>query len=356
MVIAQENTSADIKSEAPAPAVKPAAARAEVTGLAKTLGEFAHRNRDFFTSRGGELFFRNFLNVVVNVVPTVITFMLTRHVSKAYMAFAEKNPERKTTKLLSPFLDAKNQLVGWQATFIFTGFTVFRAGCRMGRRLFDRVFSLNNKDANDTAQAISDIPSNLVKDFKEIIMPEIAGVMVGCIPLSAVKSGYLNPQTFQVSKGDWEQVKKGFTNDWLASVPAYFAFFESADRIYSAVSGGKDTPEYYRKLKGLPEKEKPANPKYGFFTDDGVGSLAFRRGGSLFVGVAAWMGLQRIGKAKFGSPDMSRTGFEGFMRNTFREYTNFVGFAGYTVLSDVYNQSYDGLFQQMEAKNAGRGR
>ncbi len=327
--------------------------RNTVLRLRSAASRFGIMSFAAFTGRTGELLFRNIARTIVGVIPTAVTFMLTREAFVKYNSVAAEHADSLIVKALRPAMSDAFP-VGKNITFIFGGFTVFREWCRVWQRAYDRLFSAPDEHA--AAQAVRNMPKNLIKDAKDITPAEIACVAVGAFPLGAVKAAFINPRTYAVEKEAFAMARQGFVNDWLASVVAYVPFFEVADRIYDSASQGKDSPEYYRKLKGLPQKQDiPAGEKkFGFFTDDGIGRIAFRRGGSLLLGIAFFMGGQRLAKAAFGNPTPALTGVGNFLTNTAKEYAAFVPFFGYTAVSDLYTQGYDALFNKLEQKYAGK--
>lgn len=315
------------------------------SALAQTLGEAAFANRELATSRFGQIAFRNMLRTAVGVIPTAMAFVAARYFNKHYNEAAHLTGG--IHKYLKPIM--KNPL-SQQALFIWGGFTAFRTSCRMWQRGYDRIFA-EAPDASTAMHAIDKLPENAMKDMAEILPAEMIGNVPSAFVLGSVKMHYKHPEP--ALEGNFAQAHRGFPNEWAASVAAYLPFFELNDRMYDDISGGKDTPDYYMKLQGkTPHPEPDAKEaRFGFFTEDGIGRVAFRRVGSLVVGLAPYFYLQRLSRAAIGEV---APGTHSVMTNLVREYCNYATFAAYTGTSEAYNMAYDDLFKKLEKKYSGQ--
>lgn len=331
----------DMPAEQPlTPAHAPYTPDHQPSATAKSVGEWAYRNRDTFTSPQGRLAFRNVTKTLVGIVPTVIAFNAVNHGFNAYNK--AEHLSGGIHKYIKPL--TKNKLFEG-GVYVFAGYTAFRAFCKIVQRNYDRIFAKAD-DPSTAIEAVDNLPKNIVSDFKEVIGPEMAGTAVAALPLAAIRGGFRNGEGRL--DGNMAQAMKGYPRDYLGSVAAYIAFFEANDRIYNDVSGNKDTPGYYKKLAG--EECKPvindhAHKKYAFFTEDGAGRLMFRRGGELMLGMASHIGLQRRAWAKFGHADPNQ---HSFATNLAKDYGAYAGFSTYTAAAEVYNNAYDKLFARLE--------
>ncbi len=322
-----------LKAEAPETPQPP-------SGFAKRWGEWAHGHRETFDSPAGRLVFRNVAKTLVGVVPTVLAFNMVSH---GFNAYNKSNFNGGIHKFLKGFTKVK---LLEQGAYVFAGYTAFRSFCKVFQRNYDRIFAKAD-DASKATQAIDHLPSNIVKDFREIIGPEMISTAIAAFPLAAIRTGFRNGEP--PLSGNMKQAIKGYPRDWLGSVVAYYAFFEPNDRIYNDITGGKDSGDYYKQLAGRPpvKHDDAAHKKYAFFTEDGPGRLIFRRGGELLIGMASHIGLQRMAWAKFGQADPQKF---GFLKNLAKEYGAYAGFSTYTGIAEIYNNAYDKLFDRLEAK------
>jgi len=342
---AQETATDPSRSYPPAAPPENPPARAP-SWLAKRLGEWAHKHRDFFTHLPGEIMFRNIAKVVVGVIPAALAFTGNRYAFKAFNEATFTGSFAKTLQSLT-----KNKLFE-QTAFIFGGFTVFRAFCKLWQRNYDRIFA-KSEDASKAIDAIANLPGNIASDLKEILPSEIAGTAIAAFPLAAVKMGFKNPEPAPGTlKGNFAQAGAGLLNDWGASIPAYTVFFETNDRLYDDFSKGKDSPDYYSNLRGVAEpaskdKAAAAPKKWGFFTEDGFGRILFRRVTSIALGLAPFIAGQRYAKAAGYEVNLDKN---GFFNNVFNEYVSYLPFVGFTVGSELASKGYDKLLEQLDAK------
>lgn len=325
--------------EPPAAAIPQSDANsAPPSALARELGHAAFARRDFFVSTTGNTLFRNGLRTLLAIVPTVaFGFIPSRY------AFAKKlSPgESPLSSLITPIRESP---LAQQTVFIASGFTAFRTFSKIWQRNYDRIFS-DCDDESKAVAAIDKLPSNITKDLIEILPAEIPSTVLAAFPLAAIKAGFKTKEGFL--DGNYAQARKGFVNDWVASIPAYAVFFETTERIYNDITGGKDTDEYYRNLCGLPPQDTipKAQKHYAAFTEDGAGRLAFRRIGSLVVGLAPYFYAQRLSRAAIGDV---KPGVHSLATNMAKEYANFSTFSFYTISSELYTKAYDALFERLE--------
>ncbi|MDX2112573.1 MAG: hypothetical protein SFW63_02390 [Alphaproteobacteria bacterium] len=314
---------------------------------AKKLGHFAFEHRDHFNSTTGSILWRNIAKGTVAWVPTVVAFTGNRYLFKALREEAKLGhylaPKAKEI-LAKPYLGLAIE----NTSFVVAGFTTYRSFIKFWQRAYDRVF----KDAKTEAEAIdavAHIPTNIIPDAKDIIPHEFSSTFLAAPILACVRLG-LNPPAGGLAPaaldGNFAAAKAGYLHDLTAATVAYSAFFEANDRAYANISGGKDpVDKMYSPVKD------PAHygekKKFGFFTDDGVGRIVFRRVGSVLAGFAPYLAVQRYSRAKVGDVKA----FEhSFLKNLTKEYSNHVAFCLYTAEAELYGKAYDRLFEKLEAK------
>lgn len=303
------------------------------SALAMRLGEWAHAHRDTFLSPSGSLVFRNATKILVGFIPTAALFTGLRYGFKSY-----NRAEHLADGIHRPLKKLARNKLFQDTIFVFTGFGALRIFSKAWQRQYDRIFN-HSADSTQSIEAIENLPATTLHDLKEIIPAEVAGTAVAAFPLAAIKGGFKHLEG--PLEGNLLQARKGFVNDWLASIPAYSVFFETTERIYDSISKGKDSPN--------PPSEQPSasGKRWRFFTEDGLGRLAFRRIGSVTLGMAPYMGLMRYSKATLGEV---KPGVNGLLNNVMKEYASYAGFATYTTLSELYTKAYDDLFKKLEAK------
>ena len=331
-----------------APKVQPDISHA--SDWAKKLGHFAFEHRDHFNSTTGSILWRNIAKGTVAWVPTVVAFTGNRYLFKALTTEAKLGkhlaPKIKET-LAHPYMGKAIE----NTSFVVAGFTTYRSFIKFWQRAYDRVF----KDAKTEAEAIdavAHIPSNLIPDAKDIIPHEFSSTFLAAPVLAMVRLS-LNPSPKGPLDGRMDLAKEGYLHDMIAATLAYSAFFEVNDRAYANISGGKDAVD-----KMYSPVKDPAHygekKKFGFFTDDGVGRIVFRRVGSVLAGFAPYIAIQRFSRVHVGDvkpfEDPSRPIREIF-RNLGREYSNHVAFSVYTAEAELYGKAYDRLFEKLEAKD-----
>jgi hypothetical protein len=320
--------------------------------LVEKTGAVVHSHRDFFNGTPGILMFRNAMNSMAAWVPTITSFVAMRGLWEKYEKFAANNKESLITKIAKPVLSEKYPL-GRNTGFVFAGWFTYRASTKLWNRAYDRLFAA--KSAEDATATIRAMPSNFKQDLKEIVPGGLAEIVPGSLALAIIPSAFLNQKTWRIKKGDFAQAKAGWLNNTLSTGVAYSAFLEICDHIYPKVTNGKDYGDYYHKLKGLPPKETIPDDqkKFGFFTSDGAGRMLFRTAPAVLLGFAAYFnphfGGQRWSYAKFGMPtEFGKTAGE-VANNWAKDYVAWApSFTMYTVLSQVYRDNYDKLFEKIE--------
>lgn len=318
---------------------------------AKKLGKWAFAHRDYFNSTGGQILWRNIAKGTVAWVPTVVAFTGNRYLFKALKDEAKLGqylaPKAKEI-LAKPYLGLAIE----NTSFVVAGFTTYRSFIKFWQRAYDRVF----KDAKTEAEAINavaNIPATIIPDAKDIIPHEFASTALAAPVLACVRLG-LNPPPNGFAgpplDGNMAAAKAGYLHDTLAATVAYSAFFEVNDRAYANISGGKDVVDKIYSPTKKPE-DYNQHKKFGFFTNDGVGRMLFRRVGSVLAGFAPYIAIQRYSRVHVGDVKP----FEhSFIKNLAKEYSNHVAFSVYTAESELYGKAYDRLFEKLEAKDNDR--
>ena len=313
---------------------------------AKSLGHFAFEHRDHFNSTTGKILWRNIAKGTVAWLPTVVAFTGNRYLFKALKTEAKLGqhlPEQAKKILATPFLGQAVE----NTSFVVAGFTTYRSFIKFWQRAYDRVF----KDAKTEAEAVdavAHIPANILPDAKDIIPHEFSSTALAAPVLACVRLG-LNPSPKGPLDGRPDLAKEGYLHDMLAATVAYSAFFEVNDRAYANISGGKDAVDKMYSPNKDPDHYKKKT--FGFFTDDGIGRIAFRRVGSVLAGFVPYIAIQRASRVHVGDVKP----FEhSFLKNLAKEYSNHVAFSVYTAESELYGNAYDKIFAQLEEKNKAR--
>ncbi len=315
--------------------------------LAKTLGHWAFEHRDHFKSTTGSILWRNILKGTAAWVPTAVAFTANRYAFKAWKDAHLSEGILKTLQPLAHMPMVEN------TSFVVAGFTTYRSFIKFWQRAYDRVFTAKSEE--DAIRALQNIPRNIGKDAHDIIPHEFSSTLLAAPVLAGIRLG-LNPSPVKILDNNPQAAVAGYMQDVLAATVAYSAFFETNDRAYANISGGKDAVDkkYDPHKKRGPKEHK----HYAFFTDDGAGRIIFRRVGSVLAGFIPYLAVQRYSRVHVGDVKPFEFGynqpFKGVMRNLGREYANHVGFSIYTAESELYGKKYDELFARLEEKHKHR--
>ena len=291
---------------------------AQTDGAKKDLitqsSEWLNRHRDFFTGTGGMLGVRNGVKVLLAVVPTAMAFTASRYAFKGLRGNSlETDPNLTFKQKLGHTSFAETLL------YIFTGFTAFRAFCKMFQRSYDRIFS--HEDAKGTAEELRNLPKNVLADAIDILPSEAAATAVSSVPLAAIPKA--TKEVFPSGPGD--RFSKKFVTNLAGKAAAYPVFFALNNSLYDTITEGKDSAEYY---KAIQQRKDPAKLDR---KHRGIGELAFDVVTDMVASVPWALGNQAMHEV-FG-PNVV-PGERKPMTNLAQEFLRYAPFVSYTVTDE----------------------
>ncbi len=195
------------------------------------LGKWVFNHKQSF-SRDNPLAWYGVRNVVNNMV-SIVGLMATIVPVRMGMGHVAKWAQgRNLTKLQHAFGNSMLQ----NSLGVGVSFSTFRVMYKMGQRAYDRVF-IQPEDANQTAQAIKDLPQNWWKDFKQIAPSEYPATMVASFGLVGVRSAF-TPHAPGLRANHWQDVA-------VCAAFAYPLFFEITEHLGRnfQLARGYDTKE-----------------------------------------------------------------------------------------------------------------
>jgi hypothetical protein len=280
------------------------------SSLSERLGDWAFDHKDTFNSTGGKLLFRNGMRSALAILPYAF-------VNAGVFQLFAKFVHNKDSKLLGAELkhvlaDKQGILQSWAA--IAFSFTTFRSTCKMIERNYDRIFGAETKE--DAEEAVKNLPSNIVADYKQIVPREFCSTGPAAITLAAIRSGINNPPG----------TANTFRRDYVANSLGYAAFFDLTGRLYDSQS-----PKDLTKLKRDVD-EMDANP------DDTPGKIVIRNAGAAIVAAVPYMIAQRAANRWTGGTQNNKL----YLKNVAAVDAAFiVPFAIYTMGMDAWKMGYD---------------
>ena len=236
-------------AEAATPTVNPFAAatvmaNASITPMKKGqvsgVGQWVFDHKQAF-SRDNPLAWygiRNVLNNMVAIVGLMATIVPVRMgmggvakwaTGKAAVAEAAKNVSSQS------FYKGVQGLFGHPTIQGMAGvgvsFSTFRTMYKMGQRSYDRVFG-DPKSAEESSQAIADLPKNIWKDFKQIAAVEYPATMTAAVALVGIRNAVNGgaPEGAEMVKGV-ATYPRHFRDIMGCAFLAYPVFFEMTERL-----------------------------------------------------------------------------------------------------------------------------
>ena len=334
----------------------------EKGSTSEAFGVWAHEHKDEMNSDIARYGIRNGLNAAVALGGLTAVIVPVRH---AFAKIAESAGNgtftgfEKLDKGIEKICSEKKKSMVPMMVGVGLSFSTFRTLFKVGKRNYDRLFS--DESPEDSAKSFHDLPLNIMKDIEEIAPIEFPATCIAAVPLVAIRNGL----------GGMAQTH---TRDVLGSVPAYVAFFELTERLYSGF--GKDQSA----LKGIFQEAAPT-PKskddrdrlpYAAFTEDSPTRLAFRKLPAIALGIAPYIVLNRKMYARNAIKEMGeesiakeitegtinyaeqrggmKAGGESFATSYGKEIKPFMMFPAYTMISEAWMSNYDKLFEKLQAK------
>jgi len=355
-------------------------------GFAAEAGQWALEHKDMFNKNSiGWYGVRNVAGASVGLTALALAYVpVMRGMAALTRATAgsENVAVQTTHKLVSSPIFRNFFGIG-------TSFAVYRTIHEAVRENYDRVFT-NADSPEASAQAIHDLPKNMLGDIGRILPTELPATIIAAVSLVAGRmaltragwryGGYLADATWQ-KMGKTEElakkVKEGtekigfnakhFLHDHAAQTIAYTAFLETVERLGKDWRG-ENKGEDRSKQNASPVEEKHyAMP---FFQQDGVGRVLFRQVPAIALGMLPYVAGQHLcyNRPYEGEPFSKNKLFspahpveENFMRTVpdvkerwkndiASEWLPYQGFAAYTLISELWRNGYDAVFDNIQKK------
>ena len=319
--------------------------------FADKAGKWSHQHKATMTNPLSWYGIRNIVNALVALTALSAVVVPVRsglsHIGAKAATTGFTGSKSVDTFLEHTAGDPKfQQIIG-----IGLSFATFRTFFKVWKKNYDRIFT-NSDSEQESAEAITNLPLNIAKDFGDIAPLEYPSTVAAAFPLVAIRSWMGGPAQPHSLK------------DALWSVPAYIAFFEMTERLFHGFSNDPAAKKGIFKVSpdevptdGVPEdrvedslfKVDDGNPfhkeqsqptstigverkgnheaqnnkkPWALFTDDTSTRLLFRKGLAVGLGISAYITVNRAAYARKGAKLLLEDGlktFEGNVGKTAKE-------------------------------------
>lgn len=254
-------------------ALTPVSDSAQACKNSSALGRWVHEHKAQFSKDSPAAWYgiRNVANNMVSILGLMATIVPVR----MGMGHVAKWADGKGMKNVQGFFS--NGILQ-NSIGVGVSFSTFRTLYKMGQRAYDRVF-VDPTNADQTTQAIHDLPKNWVADFKQIAPAEYPATMIASFGLVGIRAAF-TPARPDLPQNHWKDVAACA----LAAYPVFFEITEHLGRDFQLARGyntEKTNEHIYKDNQTLGEfftRQMPAVAA-GIVPYIGLNNLAYRKTG-----------------------------------------------------------------------------
>ncbi len=299
------------------------------TGRVSPWGRWAFENKAAY-SKDNPLAWYGLRNVAINIVGImglIATIVPTRMGMGKLAQWAEKKGYKQFSGVMSNTYLQNSLGVG-------VSFATFRTIYKMGQRAYDRVF-VKPQSAEESTQAVHDLPKTLFKDLRQIAPSEYPATMTAAFALVGIRSAITGGAP-ELKVNHWRDV----TGSALAAYPVFFELTEHMGRALMKQHGHTthDTNEHLDKDK------------------ETFGEFLTRQLPAVAIGIVPYIGFNNLAYRHTGrqlsyNAAQRATGnraIDGFWQAAWKERP-YQLFWMYTLGRDLYMDAYDKVIGKVPA-------
>lgn len=357
-----------VMSDAQATMNKESPASSPPGPTAKSIGQWAFRNRDFFNGNLGWFTVKQVTSSMIASFNMMCTAIPT--------AFGLDYLHSKAAEKVSRIGEAEAGFLTkmWSKTevykplraiaFVATGFTMYRGSRKIFNKLYEKLFNPTNTEAQTVAE-FQHLPQSIGTAIGDVMPAEAQSTPFGAIALGGIRSlftpaGRETPHCAGGKNATWRGAlvhpKSKFAEQAIIDTLGYSAFFELSDRLY------KDVQLRRHQWSGMPNsiasiKHSAMDDKAPAGDDDpSLKRLVFRRIIPTALGITTYVVLHRASKMLTGAPtapavsDSANTLLKKFAHSFGAEWAAIGTFFIHSAIAEKYEKAYDGLLERLKDK------